>query len=218
MNNILDLRAKDDREDETPPAKEPLVIDSEPSGFKKFFQYAWEIIKIVVISLVIIVPIRLYVVQPFIVEGDSMTPNFHDGEYLIVDEISYRFRAPQRGEVVILHPPQAEKTYYIKRVIGLPGETLELRDGRIYIYNDEFPDGRVLSEVNYLTKNQITEMAKVTLKADEYYVFGDNRDNSLDSRRIGPIPLQNIKGRAILRAFPFNKFTIIKAPEYFFRS
>ena len=159
----------------------------------------------------------MYVIQPFIVDGDSMAPNFYDGEYLIVDEISYRFSPPKRGDVVIFHPPQSPKTYYIKRIIGLPGEGIELKDGKIYIYNDMYPKGIRLNEANYLTKSRINETSQVELKDDEYYVIGDNRDNSLDSRRFGPLKLSHIKGRALLRAFPFNSFTVFKTTEYFFR-
>ncbi len=203
--NILDLR----RLKEEPPTQS-LEPDQGQGG--KFKEYFFEIVKIVVISLVIIIPIRFYVIQPFIVEGDSMTPNFHDGEYLIVDEISYRFKAPERGQVVIFHPPQSPATYYIKRIIGLPGETVELKDGKIYIYNQDFPQGKSLDEAVYLTNSAVNELTKITLQDDQYYLIGDNRNNSLDSRRLGPINLKNIKGKAWLRAFPFSNFTIFNQP------
>ena len=206
MNDVLDLKP-----DENSQPSLDNNLNNQPSAFKKVKEYLWEIIKIVVISLIIIVPIRMYVIQPFIVEGESMMPNFHDGEYLIVDEISYRFNDPQRGEVIVFHPPQDSKNYYIKRIIGLPGETVELREGKIFIYNDEFKDGNRLNESNYLTQS-----SKVKLAEDQYYVIGDNRDNSLDSRRIGPITSSNIKGRAFFRAFPFNTLTLLETPEYFF--
>ena len=193
-------------------------LNNQPSSLRKVGQYVWEIVKIVVISLIIIIPIRLYVIQPFIVEGDSMMPNFHDGEYLIVDEISYRFNSPQRGDVVIFHPPSDPKNYFIKRIIGLPGETVELREGKIYIYNSEYPDGIRLNEANYLTQSSINEESLVELADDQYYVVGDNRDNSLDSRRIGPITSASIKGRAFFRAFPFNSINLLRTPEYFFNS
>jgi len=193
-------------------------LNNQPSSLRKVGQYVWEIVKIVVISLIIIIPIRLYVIQPFIVEGDSMMPNFHDGEYLIVDEISYRFNSPQRGDVVIFHPPSDPKNYFIKRIIGLPGETVELREGKIYIYNSEYPDGIRLNEANYLTQSSINEESLVELADDQYYVVGDNRDNSLDSRRIGPITSVSIKGRAFFRAFPFNSINLLRTPEYFFNS
>jgi len=216
MNNVLDLRNNNDKEEAN---NQPELINSEPlnsqpSFFKKTFSFVWEVAKIVVISLIIIVPIRVYVVQPFIVEGASMQPNFEDGQYLIIDEISYRFNSPQRGDVAIFHPPTDSKTYYIKRVIGLPGETVELREGNIYIYNDEYPEGFRLNESNYLIKSRITQIGKTSLKDNEYYLVGDNRDNSLDSRRFGPVKIDNIKGKVFVRAFPFDDFGVFERPEY----
>ena len=190
----------------------------QPSNLRKVAEYTWEIIKIVVISLIIIIPIRLYVIQPFIVEGDSMEPNFHDGEYLVVDEISYRFALPQRGQVVVFHPPADPRNYYIKRIIGLPGETVELKEGKIFIRNSEHPEGIRLNEANYLTQSSINEESLVELSEGEYFVVGDNRDNSLDSRRIGPIVFSSIKGKAFFRAFPFNSISLLATPEYFFNT
>ena len=120
--DILDL--KEQRKEEEKIANIP-VLNQAPYSFTKGVSYFWDTFKILIIALAIIVPVRMYVVQPFIVEGDSMVPNFHNGEYLIVDEISYRFSGPQRGQVVIFHPPNNPKEYYIKRIIGLPGENLD---------------------------------------------------------------------------------------------
>jgi signal peptidase I len=178
--------------------------------------YLKEIFKVLIISLLIIVPVRLYLFQPFIVEGDSMLPNFHNREYLIVDEISYRFNEPERGDVVIFHPPDNPKTYYIKRIIGLPGEGVEMKGGKIYIYNKDFPTGTLLPEVDYLPQPSVRETVQVDLKYDQYYVLGDNRNNSSDSRVFGAITKEEIRGKAFLRAFPFDKFTIFKPINYLF--
>jgi len=178
--------------------------------------YLKEIFKVLIVSLLIIVPVRLYLFQPFIVEGDSMLPNFHNREYLIVDEIGYRFREPQRGDVVIFHPPDNPKTYYIKRVIGLPGEGVEMKNGKIYIYNKDFPTGALLPEADYLPQPGVRETVQVNLKYDQYYVLGDNRNNSSDSRVFGAITKEEIRGRAFLRAFPFSDFTIFKPIDYLF--
>lgn len=187
---------------------------SNPPLFKKAIDFIWEIVKIVAVSLAIIIPVRMYVIQPFIVEGASMSPNFEDGQYLIIDEISYRLAPPRRGDVVIFHPPADKKTYYIKRVIGLPGETVELREGNIYIFNQDQPDGFRLNEINYLIKSRVTQAGKTVLKVDEYYLIGDNRDNSLDSRRFGPVTFGRIKGKVLIRAFPFSEFTFFPRSEY----
>ena len=213
---VLDLR---DKENGQPAENLDLTPKpAGPSGLKKAGFFIWEIFKIVIVSLAIIIPIRMFVVQPFIVEGASMSPNFHDGEYLIVDEISYRFSEPKRGEVVIFHPPQDRKVYYIKRVIGLPGETIEIKNGKIYIYNAENEDGVLLNEGDYSLDHNIpvNEQYKETLGENEYYLIGDNRTNSLDSRRLGPIKFSFIKGRAWVRAFPFDRFTVFEPQSYNF--
>lgn len=211
--SIIDLQEK--REEEERVAIKPAESERNES-FKKGFSYFWETFKVLIIALAIIIPVRMYVVQPFIVEGDSMAPNFHDGEYLIVDEISYRLNGPARGEVVVFHPPNDPRNYYIKRLIGLPKETVELKDGKIIIYNNEYPNGKRLGEADYLASSGIGEEGSWTLAEGQYYVLGDNRGNSLDSRRFGPITLKEIKGRALLRAYPFNAFTLLKKPIYFF--
>jgi len=209
--DILDLREK--RQEEEKIANTP-VLNKSPYSFHKGISYFWETFKILIIALIIIIPIRMYVVQPFIVEGDSMTPNFHDGEYLIVDEISYRFAEPQRGQVVIFHPPNDPKEYYIKRIIGLPGERVELKDGNIYIHNKENEKGFRLRESAYLMNSDITEDLTIELKENQYYVLGDNRYNSKDSRIFGPITMEEIRGKAALRAYPFNNFSLMEKPEY----
>jgi len=211
--DILDLR---DKKPET--HDNQIIIEAEPlqpSVFSKFGNFIWEIIKIVVVSLAIIVPVRMFVIQPFIVEGASMEPNFENGQYLIVDEISYRFAAPVRGEVVIFHPPYDTKAYYIKRIIALPGEALEIKGGDIYIYNAASPQGFKLSE-DYLTDSRILtgDQKKIVLGANEYYLIGDNRTNSLDSRKFGPVKFEEIRGRALFRAYPFSQFTVFKKPNY----
>jgi len=190
------------------------ALYSDPPFYKKVFSFFWEIVKVVVVSLAIIIPIRVYVIQPFIVEGASMQPNFEDGQYLIIDEISYRFSPPQRGDVVIFHPPNDQKTYYIKRLIGLPGETIELKDGGFFIYNQDNTAGYRLDEIKYLDNSNITQRGKTQLQPDEYYLVGDNRDNSLDSRRFGPVKLANIKGKVLVRAFPFNDFSFFARQKY----
>ena len=195
--------------------KEEINYSSNYKGILNFFL---ELIKIVIISLAIIIPIRAYVAQPFYVEGASMEPNFYDKEYLIIDEISYRFTEPERGDVVIFHPPNNPKQYYIKRIIGLPNETVEIKDNNIIIYNKEHPDGFILDESQYL-EGQSFNISKDTkfspLGDNQYFVLGDNRSNSMDSRRLGPINRSSIKGQVLVRAFPFNRFTIFTNSNFY---
>src|SRR5262249_39462486 len=147
------------------------------------------------ISLVIIIPVRWLLIQPFYVQGASMEPNFFDHEYLIIDELSYRFREPQRGEVVVFHYPNDTKQFFIKRVIGLPGETVEIAEGKVKIYNTEHPNGIVIDETTYLDQDFTAASQTVTLKAGEYYVLGDNRSSSLDSRFFGAVNRKYVVGR-----------------------
>ncbi len=182
---------------------------------KSFFLFLFEVVKITVITLAIILPVRYYLMQPFFVKGDSMGPNFDDGQYLIIDELSYNLREPSRGEVVVFRYPIDPSQYYIKRIIALPGETVEVVDGRIKIINSEHPLGFVLDESKYLPAAISTYAnAKEVLGQDEYFVLGDNRSASYDSRRWGVLPRKNITGRVWLRAWPPQSTKVFAAPEY----
>src|SRR5690606_17051105 len=130
----------------------------------------------------------------FYVKGASMEPNFYDHEYLIIDELSYRFRDPMRGEIVVFRYPRDPREYFIKRVVGLPGETVEITDGKVIISNAQYPNGLELEE-EYLDGVPTDGKKKITLGADEYFVLGDNRDESLDSRAFGPLTRDHIVGR-----------------------
>ncbi len=139
----------------------------------------WDFVKFTVIAVLIVVPVRMWVAQPFIVYGASMSPTFKNGDYLIVDELSYHVRSPQRDEVVVFRYPLDPSKFFIKRVIGLPGETMMMNRGEI------------------------------TLKKNEYFVEGDNRGASSDSRRWGPVDEKLIVGRALVRLWPFDKVEIL---------
>jgi signal peptidase I len=176
---------------------------------RNFLSFIWETLKIVIIALVIVIPIRYFLFQPFFIKGASMEPNFDDGQYLIIDELSYRFREPQRGEIVVFKYPHDPSQRYIKRIIGLPGETVEVKDGRVFI------SGEALDESGYLPTGTLTPgLAKITLAENDYFVLGDNRLHSSDSRSWGPLPKENIVGRAYLRAWPFDVLAKFEAPTY----
>jgi len=180
---------------------------------KSFFTFIWEIVKIVIIALIIVVPIRYFIFQPFFVRGQSMEPNFADGDYLIVDEISYRFGSPQRGEVVVFKYPGNPSQRYIKRIVGLPGEMVEVKDSKVIIFNEN--GTQILNETNYLPSFTSTPRdIRVTLTGDEYFVLGDNRISSSDSRNWGPLPREDIIGRVIFRAWPFGALAKFEVPSY----
>lgn len=183
---------------------------------KDFFVFIYELLKIVVISLVIIIPVRYFLIQPFYVKGASMEPNFYDHEYLIVDEISYRLSEPERGDIIVFRYPRNPQEYFIKRLIALPGEEVQVKGGNVIVYNDKNPEGLVLDET-YLDENTKTyglSEDKVILAADEYFVLGDNRNQSKDSRSFGPVNESFIIGRVFFRGFPFNRIKIFESFEY----
>ena len=179
---------------------------------RNFLSFILEIGKIVIIALAIVIPVRYFLFQPFIVRGQSMEPNFFDGDYLIIDELSYRLREPQRGEIIIFRSPTDPSSRYIKRIIGLPGETVQVRDGEVVIYTDDYP--QVLEE-DYLPEEFGTfGNLQVFLEDDQYFVLGDNRSASYDSRRFGPLLEDSIIGRVYLRAWPIDLLDKIEAPSY----
>ncbi len=188
---------------------------------KKFLVFVWEITKVTAISLAIILPVRYYLIQPFYVKGASMEPNFYDHEYLIIDEISYRFSPPERGQVVVFRYPLNPQEYFIKRVIGLPGEEVEIKDGGVWIYNAENPEGFKLQEEylpdNLLTFSQAGGGERVPIGLGQYYVLGDNRNASKDSRSFGPVNSSFITGKVLFRGWPFDRVMVFKDdawPQY----
>lgn len=158
----------------------------------------WDIVRFALITLAVIIPLRMYVAQPFIVSGESMFPTFHDKEYLIVDELSYRFNNPVRGDVVIFRYPVDPSKFFIKRIIGLPGETINVNGGKVYVTKD----GKKTELSEPYLKQQTFKDTSVKLAEDQYFVMGDNRAVSFDSRYWGPLNIKFIRGRALVRLFP----------------
>ena len=168
-----------------------------PNGQKNPF---WsDFARFVIISILVIVPIRAWVAQPFIVRGASMEPTFHDSEYLIIDEITYELRKPERGEVIVFRFPEDTTKFFIKRVIGLPGETIEIRDNKVFLITDG--EEKELKE-SYLSEPLTAPGSITRLGEKEYLVLGDNRLFSSDSRRWGALQENLIIGRAWLRLWP----------------
>ena len=170
---------------------------------KKAFSFFWEVGKIALVALVLVIGFRFFVFQPFLVRGASMEPNFHNWDYLVVDEISYRFRNPERGEVIVFKYPNDPSQRYIKRIIGLPGETVQVQDGQVAIFHGE---QRVpLDEKSYIPFDTPGSI-EITLGENEYFVMGDNRHYSSDSRSWGTLSGDLIIGRVFVRVFPLSTF------------
>jgi signal peptidase I len=160
-----------------------------------------ELLKFAAIAILIVIPIRLFIAQPFIVNGSSMVPTFADGDYLIVDEISYRFKSPERGDVIIFRFPNDPSKFFIKRIIGLPNEIVELEGRRVFITNNSSREELYEPYVVHPSENNL----KIKLGDNEYFVMGDNRAQSSDSRVWGPMPKNFLVGQAFLRLLPIKE-------------
>lgn len=171
-----------------------------------------EVLEIALVTIGAVIAIRYFLVQPFLVSGGSMDPTFANGDYLLIDQLTYRFRQPERGEVIVFKNEQG--TYFIKRVIGLPGETVKVQDGTVEIVNKENSGGYALDE-SYLPAGLPTAgTSDVTLGEGEYFVMGDNRPYSYDSRSWGAIEDEEIVGIVRLRLWPVAHAKAFFAPHY----
>ena len=183
------------------------------SAIKNVVEFSWEVIKIVVLAFAIVIPIRYFLFQPFVIQGSSMEPNFHNADYLIVDELSYRFRDPRRGEVIVFKFPYDTSKRFIKRIIGLPGETIEIKDGKVTVTT---VDGKamVLTEPYIPDGFDAPDMSSYKLGDNQYFVLGDNRVYSSDSQDWGELPAKNIIGRVEFRLWPLKDLSVIETPQY----
>lgn len=183
---------------------------------RRFLASLLEVVEVAVIAIAAVFIVRHYLVQPFLVSGESMVPNFHNGDYLLIDELTLRIRPVQRGEVIVFRYPGNESTYFIKRVIGLPGERVRIEGGQVTIYNATYQEGLALKE-DYLAGgpgSDTTSNVDVTLNADQYYMLGDNRPYSFDSRRWGPLAKKEIIGIARFRLWPATQAAVFEPPSF----
>lgn len=167
-----------------------------------------EWVQVIIIALIISLPIRFFIAEPFVVNGASMDPTFSTGQFLIVDRLTYRFEQPKRGDVIIFEYPNDPSVYYIKRVIGLPGETVNIKDGKVFISTGSSTpvelDDSYIAPVHASHDN-----FNMTLGSTQYFVMGDNRAQSSDSRAWGPLDTRFIVGRPIVRLLPLNTLSIL---------
>ena len=185
---------------------------------RQFLVSVLEVVEVALVAVGAVFLIRTFLVQPFLVSGASMVPSFSNGDYLLVDELSYRFRGANRGEVVVFRYPKDESTYFIKRVIGVPGDQVEIKDGKVWIVNAERPQGFFLPE-RYLPDTTATTVRPggqlgFTVHEGEYLVLGDNRSYSFDSRDWGVLAEKEVVGLVRLRLWPMRGFMVFAAPQY----
>lgn len=167
----------------------------------------WEFVRFAIIAIIIVIPIRIFIAQPFIVSGASMSPTFENGDYLIVDEISYRVKNPKRFDVIIFRYPNDNKKFFIKRIIGLPNEKINIEGSIVTIINNEYPNGLILEQP--YVKNKSSNNIYYELEKNEYFVMGDNRSASSDSRYWGALKENLIIGKAFLRLLPINNIDLL---------
>lgn len=180
-------------------------------NMKKFFWSLFEFIETVVVAVVAVFFVRAFIAQPFLVNGASMERTFYDGDYLLIDELTYRFREPQRGEVIVFKYPNDTNSYYIKRVIGLPNEIVAISNGIVSVISS---NGEKTLDEEYLEELRGRGDMKVTLGPQEYFVMGDNRNFSFDSRNWGPLRRSYITGLVRVRLWPIDQVQAFTAPVY----
>ncbi len=193
-----------------------LKVENNPA--KDFLYFVLDLLKTGVIVFILAFSLRYFAIQPFIVDGESMMPNYVNDEYLLAEKITYLVGQPKRGDVIVFRYPGNPNVNYIKRIIGLPGETVSVADNKITIKNSGQPDGVVLKE-DYLPATAKTLLLDrneldVTLSNGEYFVLGDNRTHSSDSREWGPLPESNIIGRSWLTILPFSRLSVHQRISY----
>ncbi len=174
----------------------------------------WEIAQTILFAFILAQLIIRFLVQPHQVEGASMEPNFHSGDFILTDKITYRFRPPQRGEVVIFHPPNNPKVEYIKRIIALPGEKISINQGQIYINGQKLKEEYLPRPYNILPADLIQGKKELIVPPQSYFVLGDNRTSSYDSRFFGVVEKQFISGRALFRYWPPQRVQAFFPPHY----
>jgi signal peptidase I len=176
--------------------------------------FIWDLVKFTIGALIIVFVIRTFVAQPFIVSGLSMYPTFDNANYLVIDELSYHFEAPARGDVLVFRYPGDPSIFYIKRIIGLPGEKLVSNNGIITVYpNASSTASTTLNEPYIETDHKSFDSWSVTLGPTQYWMMGDNRNESSDSRVWGPLDRNLFIGRPILRLFPFSSIGLFPGKE-----
>lgn len=205
--------------------KEELRTDKNNNFSLGLGTFFFELVKIFIIALIVIVPIRTFLFQPFFVQGASMEPNFENGQYLIINEFGYKeteisvaghhfftvdaFKELKRGDIVVFRYPKNPSQFFIKRIIALPEERIEIKNGKVFVYNSENPKGTELNEDSYLLSQLTTPgEVNVTLADNEYFVMGDNRKASHDSRSWGPVKSGEIIGKVLFRAWPLGEVRV----------
>lgn len=168
----------------------------------------------IVVILAIMVMIYLFVMSPQEINGASMEPNFHNGQYILTNKIEYKLRDPNRGDVVIFKSPRNKDIDYIKRIIGVPGDRVGLKGGSYYVNGEKLFEPYLAANTYISGVNYLREDSEIVVPKGRYFVSGDNRGHSSDSREFGPIPKEDFIGKAFFRYWPFSEAGVISNPLY----
>lgn len=189
-------------------------MDEDQNIFQRIAAFVGDLVETVVMAMAIFVIVYFFLVQPHQVTGSSMLPNFEDGEYILTDKVSYHFHHPQRGNVIVFKAPKNEQKDFIKRIVAIPGEKIKLERGNIFIDGKKLEESYLPADMVTLPKSLVTEGQEVLIPLGEYFVMGDNRQHSSDSRDWGTVPEGLIIGKAWLRYWPINKISFIPQAAY----
>jgi len=182
--------------------------------FKRLVAFFLDILEVIVFAVAIFLFIYLLVLQPHKIKGSSMEPNYHNGEYLLTDKLTYRFREPKRGEVIVFLAPGANGEEFIKRIIGLPNEDISIKDNSVYINNQKLTESYIPSDIETRPGAFLKQDQEVKIPDGYYFVLGDNRTFSSDSRTWGFVKKEVIKGKAWVIYWPISKAGVIKEVKY----
>lgn len=212
MRDIIEKRPQEESTAETTKSESKSFI----LNFVSFF---YELMKLVLIVIILAAAIRYFLISPYQVDGNSMVPTLADKDYLLVEKVNFVFKQPARGDIIVFRYPLNPKVNYVKRIIGLPGEKVLIKAGKISIVNSQYPSGIELQE-GYISTDVTTSVMgdlgekSWKINTNEYFVLGDNRAHSDDSRSWGIVPKENILGKVWLEVYPTNHFGFVEHATY----
>lgn len=181
--------------------------------FRKLIAAIFDFLQSIVVVMALMVMVYLFIMSPQEISGESMYPTFENGEYILTNKVEYKIHEPQRGDVVVFKSPTNKDIDYIKRIIGVPGDTVNLIDGKYYLNGQLLPEPYLPPNLYTFAGSYLKENQAITVPPDNYFVSGDNRPHSLDSREFGVVPKRDFIGKAFLRYWPFDRAGLIKKPD-----
>lgn len=185
-------------------------------GIRQIIDAIFDYLQGIVVFMAMLVMVYLFIFSPQEINGASMEETFFNGELIVTNKLVFKLETPKRGDVVIFKSPKNKEVDYIKRVIGLPGESVKLEGGRIYINGIELPEPYLAEGISTNSESYLTEGDEIVVPEGQYFVMGDNRPHSSDSREFGPIPVEDFIGKGLFRYWPPQKFTILPKVDYGF--